>query len=56
VYRYCVAYVKVSKRVYYRCIVLSSVFRHIFVLTNTGDIMTFDFWESSPVTQPPPTA
>ena len=24
-------------------------FRNVFVLTNTGDIMTFDFWESSPL-------
>jgi hypothetical protein len=23
--------------------------RNVFVLTNTGDIMTFDFWESSPL-------
>ena len=34
--------------------ILFYYFRHIFVLTNTGDIMTFDFWQSSPVSQPEP--
>ena len=31
----------------FRILLKLSLFRHIFVLTNTGDIMTFDFCESS---------
>ena len=31
----------------FKLIYLCTFFRHIFVLTNTGDIMTFDFCESS---------